>query len=200
MLSSAGGGGSGRGGLAAGGSGHRGGLGAGGGSGAGGGRGHFGPAAIYCITTWCFALKGLRTTTSQKNSRVLSHFEPGYKEKKTPPHENMKTSGAEQQSSEVRASSVAIALWINICTEAILFPFGAVCPVHTQNRNPPEGLSVDCFVFLSNLFSVTALVFKASLAPLEFTHAPLSSAHSHRHTETRRTLSLTHKCALASLV
>ncbi len=28
----------------------------------GGGRGHFGPAAIYCTTTWCFALKGLRTT------------------------------------------------------------------------------------------------------------------------------------------
>ncbi len=27
----------------------------------GGGRGHFSPAAIYCITTWCFALKGLRT-------------------------------------------------------------------------------------------------------------------------------------------
>ncbi len=29
-----------------------------------GGRGHFSPAAIYCITTWCFALKGLRTTTA----------------------------------------------------------------------------------------------------------------------------------------
>ncbi len=27
----------------------------------GGGRGHFGPAAMYCTTTWCFALKGLRT-------------------------------------------------------------------------------------------------------------------------------------------
>ncbi len=25
------------------------------------GRGHFGPTAIYCITTWCFALKRLRT-------------------------------------------------------------------------------------------------------------------------------------------
>ncbi len=29
----------------------------------GGGRGHFYPAAIYCTTTWCFALKGLRTST-----------------------------------------------------------------------------------------------------------------------------------------
>ncbi len=27
----------------------------------GGGRGHFIHLAIYCITTWCFALKGLRT-------------------------------------------------------------------------------------------------------------------------------------------
>ena len=25
------------------------------------GRGHFHPPAIYCTTTWCFALKGLRT-------------------------------------------------------------------------------------------------------------------------------------------
>ncbi len=30
-----------------------------------GDRGHFGPAAIYCITTWCFALKGLRTIIHQ---------------------------------------------------------------------------------------------------------------------------------------
>ncbi len=29
----------------------------------GGGRGHFGPAAIYCTTTWCFALKGHCTMT-----------------------------------------------------------------------------------------------------------------------------------------
>ncbi len=28
----------------------------------GGGRGHFIHLAIYCTTTWCFALKGLRTT------------------------------------------------------------------------------------------------------------------------------------------
>ena len=35
----------------------------GGGSGRGeGGRGHFIQPAIYCTTTWCFALKGLRTT------------------------------------------------------------------------------------------------------------------------------------------
>ncbi len=27
----------------------------------GGGSGYFSPAAIYCTTTWCFALKGLRT-------------------------------------------------------------------------------------------------------------------------------------------
>ncbi len=31
-----------------------------------GGWGHFSPAAIYCTTTWCFALKGLRTTTSSE--------------------------------------------------------------------------------------------------------------------------------------
>ncbi len=30
--------------------------------GGGGGRGHFSPAAMYYIATWCFALKGLRTT------------------------------------------------------------------------------------------------------------------------------------------
>ncbi len=29
--------------------------------GGGGGRGHFHPPAIYCTTTWCFALNGLRT-------------------------------------------------------------------------------------------------------------------------------------------
>ncbi len=46
-----------------GGSGHRGGLAARGVC-PGGGRGHFGLVAIYCITTWCFALKGLRTITS----------------------------------------------------------------------------------------------------------------------------------------
>ena len=34
----------------------------GGGLAMGGGRGHFSPAAIYCTATWCFALKGLRTT------------------------------------------------------------------------------------------------------------------------------------------
>ncbi len=35
-----------------------------GGSGRGeGGRGHFSPAAIYCTTTWCFALKGLSTVS-----------------------------------------------------------------------------------------------------------------------------------------
>ncbi len=28
--------------------------------GGGGGSGHFSPAAMYCTTTWCFALKGLR--------------------------------------------------------------------------------------------------------------------------------------------
>ncbi len=32
--------------------------------GRGGGRGHFSPADIYCTTTWCFALKGLRTMIS----------------------------------------------------------------------------------------------------------------------------------------
>ncbi len=30
----------------------------------GGGRGHFIPPATYCTTTWCFALKGLRTMTA----------------------------------------------------------------------------------------------------------------------------------------
>ncbi len=34
----------------------------------GGGRGYFGLAAIYCITTWCFALKGLRTTRAESVS------------------------------------------------------------------------------------------------------------------------------------
>ncbi len=34
-----------------------------------GGRGHFGPAAIYCTTTWCFGLKGLRTI--KMGQRVL---------------------------------------------------------------------------------------------------------------------------------
>ncbi len=38
-----------------------------GGSVHGGGRGHFGPAAIYCITTWCFGLKGLRTTRTKRH-------------------------------------------------------------------------------------------------------------------------------------
>ncbi len=32
-----------------------------------GGRGHFSPAAMYCITTWCFALKGLRTMRKSHN-------------------------------------------------------------------------------------------------------------------------------------
>ncbi len=38
------------------------GVGGGGGGLGGGGRGHFHTPAIYCTTTWCFALKGLRTT------------------------------------------------------------------------------------------------------------------------------------------
>ncbi len=46
-----------------GGSGHMGGAWVGGGEGEGeGGRGHFHLAALYCTITWCFALKGLRTT------------------------------------------------------------------------------------------------------------------------------------------
>ncbi len=40
-----------------------GGLAGGGGGGGGGGRGHFIHPAIYCTTTWSFALKGLRTMT-----------------------------------------------------------------------------------------------------------------------------------------
>ncbi len=43
----------------------------GGGSGGGRGRGYFSPAAIYCIATWCFALKGLRTTTNPKLQAVI---------------------------------------------------------------------------------------------------------------------------------
>ncbi len=38
----------------------------------GGGRGHFSPAAIYCITTWCFAQKGLRTITSGVSAGFVS--------------------------------------------------------------------------------------------------------------------------------
>ncbi len=35
--------------------------------GRGGGRGHFIQPAIYCTTTWCFTLKGLRTTRALNN-------------------------------------------------------------------------------------------------------------------------------------
>ena len=41
-----------------------GGRGLGEGEGGLGARGHFHPPAIYCTTTWCFALKGLRTRTN----------------------------------------------------------------------------------------------------------------------------------------
>ncbi len=63
MLSIGEGGSSSRGGLVCvRGSGRRRGSSGGGGSGRGeGGRGHSSLAAIYCTTTWCFALKGLRT-------------------------------------------------------------------------------------------------------------------------------------------
>ncbi len=37
--------------------------------------GHFGPAAIYCITTWCFALKGLRTTTLEQTPLFNSQMQ-----------------------------------------------------------------------------------------------------------------------------
>ncbi len=68
------------------GSGHRGvwlqgGLGGGGGwgrgrglGGGGGGRGYFIHPAIYCTTTWCFALKGLRTTTQATRSRPEAFY------------------------------------------------------------------------------------------------------------------------------
>ncbi len=36
----------------------------------GGGREHFIHLAIYCTTTWCFALKGLRTTTRAQTCTV----------------------------------------------------------------------------------------------------------------------------------
>ncbi len=51
------------GGLAAGGLAVGGGVWVGVGEGGGGlgGRGYVHPAAMYCTTTWCFALKGLRT-------------------------------------------------------------------------------------------------------------------------------------------
>ena len=35
------------------------------------GRGHFHPAAINCTTTWCFALKGLRTIKTKGNTNDL---------------------------------------------------------------------------------------------------------------------------------
>ncbi len=38
-------------------------------------RGYFSPAAIYCTTTWCFALKGLRTTSGLG---VLLHQEKSF--------------------------------------------------------------------------------------------------------------------------
>ncbi len=44
----------------------------GGGQGGGRGRGHFHPPAIYCTTTWCFALKGLRTTTPPDGPHQMS--------------------------------------------------------------------------------------------------------------------------------
>ncbi len=44
--------------------------------GRGRGQGHFSLAAIYCITTWCFAPKGLRKTTNcMLYVRVQSRFE-----------------------------------------------------------------------------------------------------------------------------
>ncbi len=79
MLSAGGGSASGRGGA------HLwwGGLVGGGGSGRGrgsgrgeGGRGHFSPAAIYCITTWCFALKGLRTINLRKHAKEENNSFP----------------------------------------------------------------------------------------------------------------------------
>ena len=39
--------------------------------GGGGGRGHFIHLAIHCTTTWCFALKGLRTIT-RRSAQVTS--------------------------------------------------------------------------------------------------------------------------------
>ncbi len=38
--------------------------------GGGGGRGHFIHLATYCTTTWCFALKGLRTTRDRDSACV----------------------------------------------------------------------------------------------------------------------------------
>ncbi len=40
--------------------------------GRGRGRGHFIHLAIYCTATWCFVLKGLRTTMHQSESSVFS--------------------------------------------------------------------------------------------------------------------------------
>ncbi len=48
----------------------------------GGGRGHFGPAAIYCTTTWCFTLKGLCTIRMQ---RLVWHQAPEIKMSLTGP-------------------------------------------------------------------------------------------------------------------
>ncbi len=44
----------------------------------GGGRGHFIHLAIYCTTTWCFTLKGLRTT-SEWQLRQASSLHRGTK-------------------------------------------------------------------------------------------------------------------------
>ncbi len=51
-------------------------VGGGGVGGGGGGRGHFHPAAIYCTTTWCFALKGLCTINKTELAHVIV-FAPG---------------------------------------------------------------------------------------------------------------------------
>ncbi len=39
-----------------------------------GGRGHFVHLAMYCTTTWCFALKGLPTTMTHTRSAPNHHI------------------------------------------------------------------------------------------------------------------------------
>ncbi len=41
----------------------------------GGGRGHFIHLAMYCTTTWCFALKGLRTITAPFDQYSTGSFQ-----------------------------------------------------------------------------------------------------------------------------
>ncbi len=47
------------------------------------GRGHFHPPAINCTATWCFALKGLRTTRYRETTALAT---PLSLKRSSPPH------------------------------------------------------------------------------------------------------------------